>query len=198
MADQDQEQEKSPTTRVERRPPDDGEPDENAGFANLPRAEGTRVRSGDKMPGGQQATTGILTPATLRQLAGADGEREFVQFTLSEKLMGLAWKAGKTGGFPPDKGAIFAMVELTPEEEDKAVSAAGAGIKLQAAFSEMVKASIWMVGGELINYDTKGKWLRAIGPRARKQVERAYNDLNGIEEAEGEAILATAQSSVRS
>lgn len=192
MADEDDP--KQPTTRVERQVPDDGEPNENTGFAGLPDG-GTRVRAGDKMSGAA-ASTNVLTPDTLRALArSGDGERDFEQYTLSADLMSLGWKKGRTQGFDPEQGRVFALVELTPEEEDKAVTAAGSGIKLQAAFSEMVKASILLISGEKATYDAKTKWLRAIGPRARKQVERAYNKLNGIEEAEGEAILATAQSS---
>jgi len=171
-----------PTTRVERTlPPDNGE----QGFADLPTTRATpapqdqgsrRIGAGSAMP------TGFLRPEMLQR------ERPFVEFTLAAKLMGLEWG----GSGYSEKHLRFAMIELTPEEEERAVGLAGSGVKLQKSFNEMVTASIYLVGGERVNYEAKGKWLSAIGPRARKAVDRCFNEMNGIEESAGESILATA------
>ena len=114
--------------------------------------------------------------------------RPFVTFSLPEKLLGLEWQASGYGA----QHLSFSMIELTPEEEERAVGLAGQGVKLQKSFSEMVKASIYKIGDEHVTYEQKDKWLSAIGPRARKALDRCFNELNGIEEAAGESVLATA------
>ena len=180
----DEQPAESSTTRVTRGAPPEGE---DAGFAGLPSGgTGTTVKSGGKLPGGMGAMLGNLRETMESQR----GERAFVEFTLTKKLISRDYEPQ---GYK-DAHLTFRIVELTPEEESRAVTNAGQGMKVMAQFNEMVLASISTIGGNPANYDQKTAWLKAIGPRARKQVDRAYNDVNGIEEREGEDILATAKS----
>lgn len=164
-------------TRVERSP---------EGFAGMPTSEA--VPASPPISGSRRISAGMALPTGLLRPEQFQRERDYVEFQLPEKVLGLEWR---TSGYSTE-ALRFAMTELTPEEEDRAVAMAGQGIKIQQSFNEMVKASLYTVGGHRVNYEEKSKWLKAIGPRARKLVERCFNELNGIEEAAGESILATA------
>lgn len=186
------------------------------GFGGMP-SSGTRVSASDKLPGQiaeglgtATASTGEAQPGELGSAfpsaapepakqqglspgvtAAFSGEslrqpRAYSTFTLPEGVIPSTWKFD-------DRYRSFSVVELTPSEEDKAISNAGQGVKLQQAFTEMVSSSIYMIGGERATFQNRRHWLKEIGPRGRKCVEGCFTRLNGIDDAMGEECLATKQ-----
>lgn len=140
-------------------------------------ASSRRVSAGTPM-------SGMLTSQSL----GEAQQRSFLEFTIPKSATGFEWAESGFG----DSCLTFCMVELTPDEESRATTNAGP-TNLMGGFNEMVKASIYKIGGSRANYDMRGNWLRAIGPGARKIVDKCFNKLNGVEEGLGEDVLASAK-----
>jgi hypothetical protein len=163
-----------------------------AGFAGTPSGG---IQAGQRMPDGLTAQLmgqGMSAPAA-QLLAGAVTERDGEVFVLPAKMV--------PSSLPIEQRAVM-IVGLTPDEEARAIDSAGSGMKVASMFARQVAISIWAIGGHgsegdlhlgRVNDDQRNKWLKAIGPKARKLVDQAFNKLNGIEDGVGEDFLGSSQ-----
>jgi len=117
--------------------------------------------------------------------------RPFVTFTLPQRLVGGGWGDRDVGDLK------FSICEVNTDMEDRASAATG-GMRMNftAMFSELTVISIYKIGGKptMGNRDKIREWLDAIGPRCRKLVDRAFNSVNSIEEADADSFLESATS----
>lgn len=145
---------------------------------------GKRVTLGEGMGGMASLLTNLTSGAKEAQ-----GSRSFMEFTIPERAVSKDFFAA---GFTAEH-LVIQIVELTPEEENRAIAAAGQGMKFQESFAECVKASIYKIGGVKPTYDQKQNWIKALGAQ-RKLLDSAYSEVNGIKPDVGEEFLASAKS----
>src|SRR5690606_15401606 len=137
------------------------------------------------------------SPPSARQFSGGlsradmSGPRAFVEYDLAaieDWDRTDFYEAGFT-----DRHTTYAIVELTPAEERLANEhAIGDGkTQLMNAFTEMVKRSVYKIGGEHATYEMVEDWMKAIGAPGRKAVEQCFQRLNFLTEKQGEKVLAT-------
>lgn len=161
----------------------------------------TRHASGDQPGAGPEQEPGYARdPESAPSFAGLPGrltaaamhkERDYVTFVIPKDEVGVLWaRSGRS-----DCDLEIAVIEATPDMEDRASAAAGMRQDFSASYRELMISTIYMIGGEHTR-GNRGKiqdWLRDIGPRARKLVERAFNAMNTIEESTAESFLDSAR-----
>lgn len=152
-------------------------PDDDDGFA------GTR-------PASSAASAALHADPRAR---ASSEQRTCYRFQMSRDCLSVDY-----GGVVSDAQLSFAMVELTPTAEQKAMARAGGGMQVGAMLQEMQLESIYKIG----DTPTRGNrrlleaWWKGLGPKGRKLVERAFNKIHMIGDDEEETFLDTQEVSV--
>lgn len=86
---------------------------------------------------------------------------------------------------------------MTPDEQDRAVRAAGGvGEKNSAAAShQMIVRSIYRIGDQKVvrKEDAINAWIKEIGPKAYRCVQAAWVDLHSAEDRDLDNFLESAE-----
>lgn len=153
------------------------EPDDGDGFAGTPRA-------------GSKANAALHADPRSRQAAE---QRTCYRFTLTRDCLSIDY-----GSVISDSELSFAMVELTPTAEQKAMARAGGGLQVGAMLQEMQMESIYKIGETPTRGNRKvlEAWWKGLGPKGRKLVERAFNKIHMIGDDDEETFLDTQEVSV--
>lgn len=146
-------------------------------FAGLAKGGGgVKIKAGDGIPG--------AVPAGVANSGSGMEEGTFpphVQFTLK------AWSPAFEMG---EEFLTFGIAELDPAQEAKAVELGGKSAG--SVTRELVKMALVRIGPKARpDYAFIERWLKEIGPKARRQVDLAYMNVNLTGDDEGEAFLAT-------
>jgi len=89
-----------------------------------------------------------------------------------------------------DEDRTFAIVEISPAQQDRAAKIADGNASVlgrELMFSSIVRVGSW-AGSKR---ERLTAWWDAIGPRGRKLVEAAFIALQSVEEADIETFLAS-------
>lgn len=116
--------------------------------------------------------------------------REHFQFVIPPSVLPTSWSR-------PDADRTFSLSLLSTAEEELAMRAATQNGNFDGSQlnKHWMLSTVYMIGGQYTgrNFDRITEWLDAIGPKARKLVDKAFGHLHNISDAEGEAFLAGMQ-----
>lgn len=110
------------------------------------------------------------------------------KYVLPRRVVSRTWSR--------DEGDLaFHLIEMTPDEQDRAVKASGGGQNVSAAGHQMIVRSISRIGEKacMNNHDFVERWLKDIGPKGYRLVQAAWVELHSVEDDDVETFLEAAE-----